>query len=129
MNYRELIEDASSQLSTYRSPDIDEAEEFLDQLLKTTGLGSVKYEHIESIDIYGDEVHVETTWSARGCPSNSSYQFPVSLLDAENPLKAAKIWGLKKKIDEETSERNRYASYVSSADERIIKLRIELEAA
>lgn len=129
MNYREIIDEAISQLATYRHPNTEEAEKLLSDILKAAGLGSLEHEHVDDISIYGGSVHIETSWSARGCGQNSSYSFPVSLLDAEDPLKAAKIWGLNEKISETESERDRYASYVASHNERIAKYKAELEAA
>ncbi len=104
MNPRELIENASFQLSTYKHPDIDEARELIEKILSAAEKGSIQHDHVESMEINDDEVIIETTWSVRCCTNSSTYRFPTYILDAENPEYEAKKWSLEEKLETAKAE-------------------------
>jgi hypothetical protein len=127
MTNREIFEAAVSQFNTYKHANIDEAEALLNSILEAAGLGSLTHETIESIDEFSGNIYIETSYSCRGCADTSSYKFPSSILDAADPIKAARIWGLKEKITAESIERDRYISYTMSCNARLEKLEAELK--
>lgn len=90
-NFRKLLEEASSALSIYRSPDIAEAKELIDKILVAGDMGSTIYETIVAIDDYGDYFEIRTEWSARCCAQTSEYRIPSSVVDADDPLKAMRL--------------------------------------
>lgn len=97
---RELVEEASSAISTYKSPSIAEAREVLNGIIKAADLGNLEYERIDGISFYDGMVEVNTTYSTRGCTQSGEYIFPETLLEETDPVKAAKRWGLQKKVDD-----------------------------
>lgn len=129
MNTRQLFDDACSQISTYKHPDIDEAQKMLHEILMAAGLGGIQHDCIERLDEYDGTIYIDTSWSARNCAQTSSYRFPSRIIDSEDPLRAAKIWGLNKKIDDATIERNRYMSLVASYEKQIAEHKAALEQA
>src|ERR1700693_1608057 len=107
LTLRTLVDAAMQQIETYKHPDIGDAKERLNGVLVAAGLGDITKDYIESLNEYNGILYIETSWSARGCPNNSSYELPVSVIDAANPVEAAKAWGLDQRI---ISARNRLDS-------------------
>ncbi len=97
---REIIEEASSAISTYKRPQISEARDRLNEIVKAAGLGDLEYESIDGISFYNDNVEISTTYSVRSCPMSGEYIFPASILDEADPVAAAKRFGLQKKVDD-----------------------------
>jgi hypothetical protein len=132
-NYRQLLEDAESQLDTYKHPDIDEFQEKFSELLEAAEAGSLKHDRVESIrvrDSWGTKmIEIRTSWSARNCAQTSEYSLPYSVIEAPDPLKAAKIWGLEKKIAEANAEASKYRGYVQSYEKTVAELTLKLENA
>jgi hypothetical protein len=119
---KELINKAISDIDLYKHPDIDEAKARLDELLVAAGLGTIKGDYLSDLDMYNNKLHIRTEWSARGCANHSDYELPISILEAEDPIKAATVWGLQQKIDQETAQIRTYQAYVDSATTRVIDL-------
>lgn len=89
---RQLMEDAASALDCYKSPDIDEALEQIDAVLKAGSLGSIEHDRVVRIEACRDHFEIHTEWSARGCAQTSEYELPYAIVDAANPLVAAVTW-------------------------------------
>ena len=89
---RQLMEDAASALDCYKSPDIDEALEQIDAVLKAGSLGSIEHDRVVRIEACRDNFEIHTEWSARGCAQTSEYELPYAIVDAANPLVAAVTW-------------------------------------
>ena len=89
---RQLMEDAASALDYYKSPDIDEALEKIDAVLKAGSLGSIEHDRVVRIEACRDHFEIHTEWSARGCAQTSEYELPYAIVDAANPVVAAVTW-------------------------------------
>ena len=89
---RQLMEDAASALDYYKNPDIDEALEQIDAVLKAGSLGSIEHDRVVRIEACRDHFEIHTEWSARGCAQTSEYELPYAIVDAANPLVAAVTW-------------------------------------
>lgn len=89
---RKLMEDAASALDCYKSPDIDEALEQIEAVLKAGSLGSIEHDRVVRIEACRDHFEIHTEWSARGCAQTSEYELPYTIVDAANPLVAAVTW-------------------------------------
>lgn len=119
---RELLDEAASAISIYRNPDIDEARERLNEVLKAAGLGSTRGEHIAAIDEYsgmGGYFEIRTEWSARGCAQTSEYRLPKSIVDAADPLATAKAWRRDKAISEAREEVTRCGAALTRAKAKL----------
>lgn len=95
---RDLIDEAAWAISRYKSPDVRECKERLSEVLEAAGLGSISHDCLESIDECDGHICIETSWTARGCSNTSSFRIPASIVDADDPVRAATEWGLRKKI-------------------------------
>lgn len=126
---RELVAQAASDLSMYKHPNIDEAKNRLNKIIEAAGLGSIAHDTVESIDFYGENVRIETSWSVRGCENTSDYVFPVNLLDAADPIKAATVWGLNEKIANEERELGYARLRVKDHEAKLAHFKVELAKA
>lgn len=97
---REIIAEAQAQMSTYKHPEIDECKKLLTDIIEATGRGSISKDCLDSVEVYGGWVEIRTSWSSRGCRCDGESRFPDHILDDPNPVQAAKIWSIKREIDE-----------------------------
>lgn len=90
---RELLDDASNQVDTYKHPAIGEFCIEISKVLRLTGQGGIgDHDEVTSISEHQGTVSIETAWSVRQCAQTSSYELPSSIIDAEDPQRAALIW-------------------------------------
>ena len=128
-NLRELINKASEDIDTYKYPDVDEVQSKLHAILEAAKLGGINRDQLTRLDIYGDHLHIRTEWSARGCDQSSDYRIPMSIIDAEDPIKAATIYGINKRLKEATNNLAAARNDVARGEKRVAELNAELEAA
>ena len=126
---RELINEATEAIDTYKHPDVDEVQGKLHDILQAAELGGINRDHMTGLDIYGDHLHIRTEWSARGCAQSSDYRIPMSIIDAEDPIKAAKLYGINKKLTEAKNELAYARSSVERGEKRVAELNAKLEEA
>lgn len=89
---RELLEEAAVYIDRYKHPGIDEAEDVMDKIfiaLCSNGLDGVR---VEGIEEYDGKFHVTVSWTCRGCYDSDVRTIPSSVIDAEDPIKAATAW-------------------------------------
>ena len=101
---RDVLEDAESAIDTYRHPDLSEAQPRLNEILVAAGLGDTGSDRITKLRVGAKSVYVETAYSVRGCMCDDSFEFPVELIDTDDPPRAAARWGLERKRAEAVRE-------------------------
>lgn len=118
---RALLEEAASNLLVYRSPDLDEVRQRLNEVLEAAGLGTTSNDRIESIAEFreDDSFVIHTAWTARGCSQTSEYRLPASIVDAADPLEAAKSWKHDKEVAEARAALAKAESDFARARERL----------
>lgn len=126
MTARELIDAAISEVAMHRHPNIGEAQDLLHDILQAAGLGGIAYANINSISEDTTYIHVSVSWSARSCEQEETRSFPSAVLYADDPVKAAKIWGLNQRVAEAIIKRNEYAKYMALCDAEIRRYETEL---
>lgn len=89
MTLFEKFEDAYSRLSVYKNPDIGDFQEELDEVLEAAGLETTFGDKIEYIDCDDETVYIGTSYSVRCCEQTNTIHFPLFLIKAPDPLKAA----------------------------------------
>lgn len=95
---RELIQTAIENLDTYKNPDTTEVEARLSEILTAGGLGSITHDHLEALSFYNGMLHINTSYWVRGCSMSGDYKLPESVIDAEDPLTAVKVWAKEQRI-------------------------------
>lgn len=103
---RQLIDGAIEQIDTYRHPDTSGAEDKLNEIIVAAGLGNISHDRLAYLDIQDGKVCIRTEYSVRGCENSDYYEFPEAILDADDPIRAATEWGLKKKLGCAQQERD-----------------------
>jgi hypothetical protein len=97
---RELLEKAERDINTYRAPRIEEAHTWLHNILVAAGLPGINHNSLDHFYIGDEEVFVTSSWSVRSCADSDTYRFPIFIIDAEDPIQAARKWGLEEKLAE-----------------------------
>ncbi len=123
---REIFDDAMSDLGIYRYPNIEEAENLLNSITEAAGLGSIRGDTIEDIRETPDGTVVLKTYA---CGDYNTYEFPASIIDAEDPAKAAKIFGLKKKADDYVGYVNHYNKHLQYFEAKLAEIRAQIQMA
>lgn len=101
---RDLIENAAADIDHYKRPNVDEAKSRLSELLNAAGLGGIgEFDRIESIDEDDGMLRIKTSYTVRGCEGGDDLELPSSIIDSEDPIKAATAWGLTTRIEEAES--------------------------
>lgn len=126
---RELIKEATEAIETYKHPDVSEVQGKLHDILQAAELGGINRDHLTDLDIYSDHLHIRTEWSSRGCSQSGDYRIPTSIIDAEDPIKAATIYGINKKITSAKNELSSARNTVQRQEAYLIELNAKLEAA
>jgi hypothetical protein len=129
MSLRELIGKAQQDLETYRPPDVKDCHAELSKVLEAAGFGHIEDERIESINEYAGMCRIETSRvTARGCHDFDLYELPSSIIDAEDPIRAAAIWELEQEIKKhERALTNQYLA-ITEHVQKINELRAQLQA-
>lgn len=99
MSLLHRIQQASKDLETYKSPNLGDIQDKLNDLLSEADIGCIAGDRLDSIDVYDDEIVIQTSYSVRGCHDNSTYTLPMSIIEAEDPFNAAKLYGWDKRIN------------------------------
>lgn len=116
---REIIEEAASALYTYKHPDVSECQGRLNEIIVAAKLGGISHDNLAHIDVSRGMVNIRTTYSVRSCPQEDFYEFPEHIIDAEDPIKAATIWGLETKLAEEKQKLAKALNDLSLYEKRV----------
>lgn len=95
---RKLFEKAVHAVNTYKNPDIDEARQQINLILEASGGGSPGYDYISDMCFHKDDLHICTEYSVRSCSQSDEYTIPAAVIDADDPIYAAKVWGADKEL-------------------------------
>jgi hypothetical protein len=117
---REIVEEAASALYTYKHPNVSECQDRLDEIIGAAKLGGISHDNLAHIDISRGMVNIRTTYSVRSCPQEDVYEFPEHILDAEDPIKAAAIWGLETTLSREKEKLDEARSQLRLYEKRVI---------
>lgn len=100
MSFIEDTFEAAHKVSMYKNPDLADFQDKLDAILEAAGLPCTGGEHISSMQLSEDTLYITTSWSVRCCDQESEYQIPLSILEAEDPLAAARIFKTSSRVAE-----------------------------
>lgn len=125
---RQLIAEAQSDINTYRDPDISDFVGMMDKILSAAGLGAIGSDRVSVVTIQSGIVYIQTRYSVRGCAQSSSYEFPASILDAVDPVKAATSWGLERRLDAAHREVEETRRMLLHREEKLAKAKTALAA-
>lgn len=104
MTLRELIEKARADLDHFKHPDVSEVQDRIDELLKSGKRGDISRDQLVYLGFSGEELHIRTEYSVRGCHQSDDYSIPESVIDAHDPLKAMKLWSAQAALKDAEAE-------------------------
>jgi hypothetical protein len=121
-NFRQLIEKAASDLAIFRYPDVVEADRQL-KLIFEQKEGCVVRGDLSYVTITDDNVFVQ--WRDT-YESLVNFNFPVFILNSNDPILSARIYCLEWKIKELISDITRYKAAIETANIALQKAKTEL---
>jgi hypothetical protein len=85
-------------------------------------------DYISYIGVHDDNCEVEVQWSSRGCHQSERIEFPLSVLQAADVKKAAKLWKAREAVRTATEEKESAERELMYKNEHLEKLLAELRA-
>jgi len=128
MNLYDLTLAAESEVSTYRSADIDEWRAAIDPVLKAAGECAVGSDKVDDISLSANTLTIRTSYSVRCCAQTNSMSIPVSILKAENPVQAATRFRLGNELAEAKNRMAAAQRALTEYTEKVASLEAELAA-
>ena len=98
MTLLELTFDAAAKVDTYKNPDIEEWIAAIDPVLASLGKGCIGTDTVDSILADEKFVHILTSYTSMSCPDTNSVSIPMAIIEASNPVHAAKIFNVDNRI-------------------------------
>lgn len=89
---RELIDEAQFQLDTYKHPHIDDVKDRLDEILQAANMGKITHDTLVELSTSRHSLTIGTEYMVKGCRQIAEYILPLSIIDAADPIYAAKVW-------------------------------------
>ncbi len=66
--------------------------------MKAAGKGGIQHDRIDKMFIRLERLIVKTTFSVRSCEQTVDYEIPMSVIEADDPIEAARTWGKESRI-------------------------------
>jgi hypothetical protein len=124
---RDLIEAAEVAISTYRRPNVGEAKERLSEVLRAAGMGGIgQFDSIDSISEEAGAFHIRTSYTVRGCEGGDNFELPSPIVDADDPLAAARKWGLEQQISATEDRVNNLRQGLEREEKKLAEMRSAL---
>lgn len=127
MTLLDKIRDAEHQIVTYKHPNIDEVRKIFNDILDAMGGGGPGNDSITSLYIHDNCVTFNTEYWVRGCHCGNDYTIPMDILEAEDPIKAAKLYHIEKRIIECNQAIAGAEFTLRSKREQLVGLNLELQ--
>jgi hypothetical protein len=93
MNLRDTLSDLESEISHAKARKAQASRDFaieLDKILGALGEGQIGYDRITHTYEDHDEFVIETAYEVRCCAMTGEHRIPLSVMNAEDPIAAAK---------------------------------------
>ena len=87
---KEIIHDAINQVDTYKHPDLEIFRKRINAISEAAQLGSTGGDTITRITWSKDQLSIDTEYYCRNCHQTNEINIPNSILNASNPVLAAK---------------------------------------
>lgn len=126
MSLMEQTKNAAKLVSKYRSPDILDWVRKVDPILEALGQPTIGGDYVDIIDLYEGVVTIQTFYRGRGCTQRNDIYIPFSILEAEDPIKAAKILRLKSKHNKTAKDLSHHTQMVSAYMSELAAIETEL---
>jgi hypothetical protein len=89
---------AARLVDELRNPDLSEWITAIDPVLEALGQPMIRRDSVDRITVGGSVVYITTSYSTLGCHQTDEMEVPISVIEAENPVRAAKTRYLAKQV-------------------------------
>lgn len=128
MNLYDLTLDAEAKVATYRSVNIDEWIEAIDPILKAAGQCTIDRDKVDDITMSSSSLKIQTSYSVRCCAQTNDISIPMSILTADDPIRAATLYRLYNELTE-AKQRMSAAQYeLTKYTEKVALLEAEISS-
>ena len=128
MNLYDRTLAAESDVSTYRSANIDEWIAAIDPVLKAAGECAIGSDKVDDITVSAKKLTIRTSYSVRCCAQTNDMSLPISILEADNPIQAATRYRLGKELAEAKARLATTQRALTEYTEKVAALEAELAA-
>lgn len=100
MSLRDTLSDLESEISHAKARKAQASRDFaieLDKILEALDEGQIGYDRITHTYEDGDEFVIETAYELRCCAMTGEHRIPLSVMNADDPIEAAKQYIADKK--------------------------------
>lgn len=125
---RRLVDKASSQLSQLKNPDVSEAQARLHEVLMAAQIGGIQHNHLTSIEERGGMLVIDSTYPARGHTNTADHEIPLSVIDAKDPVAAARRWGAEQRVAKAEADVGRTRGELERYEARLVAAKSDLAA-
>ncbi len=121
-NLMDCINDAIHQIDTYKHPNTDEFAERVEHIIRALGIRGTLTDGIAYIGWYDPrkELHIRTEYSVRGCSMSDDIEIPTHILEAPDPVAAAKALCYERKLRKAKAQ-------VAAAEHDLVQAKIKLD--
>ena len=115
---QDLIMRARHDLHIYQHPNLEQFRRELDRILDALGESTIGHDHITSIDEQHGELVISTEYSLRCCAMTEQHKIPLEIINAADPIQAARQLLLDRALHELQETRRRYQQELDGMAER-----------
>ncbi len=109
-----------------REPDFGDCSRRLDEITGAAGLGTIGDAILGEVYIRGGEVFALKIDTFRGRERGQWFVFPERILDADDPVEAARLWGLERKVEEASHGRDHALDILRKREAALAQAQAEL---
>lgn len=129
MTLYELTQEAINQFDTYRYPNLSVWVEKIDEVLSALHESTIGGDKIENLYLSDDTLQIGTAYSVRSCVCSNDMFVPMSVLQAEDPVKEANRYYLAREYEKAQSMVRSAQADLSRAEQNLNNIKQLYEGA
>jgi hypothetical protein len=111
----------------YRRPNLTEWIKEIDSILEAIGQCCIGNDKVERIYIDCEELHIETSYSIRGCSMTNDMVIPISVIVSTKSIYAAKVHRIRERITTAERRVNEYRTSLDISAKELAQAIVEYE--
>jgi hypothetical protein len=125
---RNVIDEASSHIpaKAAAAPDLSEVKARIHDILIAAGKPGIKDHVLVDMKQRNETLEVRTEWGSRGFVHDEEIEIPLTVIDAEDPLAEAKLWGIRDRIADAAGRAKTHRRELAEAEDDLHDARMEL---
>jgi hypothetical protein len=124
---RNVIDEASSHIpAKAAAPELSEAKARIHEILIAAGKPGIKDHVLVDLKHRQNAIEIRSEWGSRGFVHDEEIEIPLSVIDAEDPLAEARLWGIRERIAEASARVKTHRRELAEAEDDLHVARMEL---